>query len=91
MLLGKWPDLDLLSHACLKWVVNTVLIIVYHPLKKEASVEVMKLRSQCVRYETVVRKRAQNLVDHGHNASKATGLPLIRDTIKTNVLLKYSH
>lgn len=72
-------------------MVNTVLIIVYHPLKKKASVEVMKLRAQCVRYEAVLRKRAQNLVDHGHNASKATGLPLIRDTIKTNVLLKYSH
>lgn len=84
-------NLDLLSHACLKWVVNTLLIIDYHPLKKKASVEVMKLRAQCVRYEAVLRKRAQNLVDHGHNASKATGLPLIRDTIKTNVLLKYSH
>lgn len=51
----------------------------------------MKLRARCVRYEAVLRKGAQNLVDHGHNASKATGLPLIRDTIKTNVLLKYSH
>lgn len=72
-------------------MVNTVLIIVYHPLKKKASAEVLKLRAQCVREEVVLRKRAQNLVDHGHNASKATGLPLIRDTIKTNVLLKYSH
>lgn len=71
--------------------VNTVFITLYHLLRNKAGVEVIKFRS-CVRYETVLRrKRPQNLVDHGHNASKATGLPLIRDTIKTNVLLKYSH